>query len=108
MPQIELREPDFSKWLGIQMTPSPNDPDVFSSDSQGGLSLTEVATLETHRGKGKKVKTFWSATIRVNGYEATGNDFDRAAARDESWEKLKELVWPLIHNFERLGFLPPN
>ena len=89
------------------MIPEPSEPDFsFHSDPQEGIVLTEEAYLETHSGK--KSKTFWSVGIRVENFYTTGNDFDRAAARDEALAKLKELVSPLIQKFERLGFLPPN
>lgn len=99
--------PDFSKWLGLQMIPAANDPTFFRSEESDGIILTEVTTPESHRGKGRR-KEFWSVSIRVEDYHATGNDFDRSAARDEAWAKLKELVGPLIDKFGRLGFLPPN
>lgn len=105
MPNPELTQ-DFSRWLGILMIPSPNDPEFFRSDPQDGIVLTEEAALEPSRGK--KKKTFWSVVIQVENFHATGTGFDRAEARDEAWSKLKELVSPLVQKFERLGFLPPN
>ena len=90
------------------MAPSYQDPNFFRSESEGGIVLTELGTPESHRKSGKKRKVFWSVTIRVDDYHATGMDFDRAAARDEALVKLKEMVSPLIDKFGRLGFLPPN
>jgi hypothetical protein len=106
MPELELAR-DFSKWLGIQMVPAPNDPNFFRSEPQDGIILTEEGTPESHRGKRAR-KVFWSVSIRVEDYHATGNDFDRSAARGEAEAKFKELVGPLIEKFGRLGFLTPN
>ena len=103
-----MPELDFSRWLGLQMIPAKNDLTYLQSEECEGITLTEVTTPTHPLKKGKNRKEFWSVTIRVESYEANGNDFDRAAARDEAWGKLKELVGPLIQKFERLGFLPPN
>jgi len=100
--------PDFSKWLGLQMIPAKNNPTFFRSENCEGILLTEVTTPEHPLRKGKNRKEFWSVTILVDGFEATGNDYDRAEARAEAFEKLKGLVGPLIQRFERLGLLPPN
>lgn len=105
MPDSKL---DFSKWLGFQMVTDANDPTFFRSEGCEGIHLTEVVMATYPLKKGKNRKEFWSVSIQVNGFKEHGTSFDRAVARDEAWEKLKELVGPLIQNFERLGFLPPN
>jgi hypothetical protein len=100
-------ELEFTQWLGLRMLQDPIDPNSFRSEDDNGIQITEVGTPEAHRGK-KKRKVFWSVTLRVDSFYAIGNDFDRSAARDEAWAKLKELVGPLIEKFGRLGFIPPN
>lgn len=106
MPNPELT-PDFSRWMGVQMNPSLDDPNLFRSEPQEGIILTEEAYPEPRRGR-KKSKTFWSVTIKVDNFYATGNDFDREAARNEARVKLKDLVSPLVRKLKRLGLHTPN
>jgi hypothetical protein len=97
--------PDFSRWLGLLMIPDFNSPNFFRSEECEGITLTEEGTPEYPLRQGKKRKEFWTVSIRVEEYQANGNDFDRSAARDEALVKLKELVDPLIQKLEWLGIL---
>lgn len=89
------------------MNPSPDDPNVFRSELQEGIVLTEEAYPEPRSGR-KKSKTFWSVAVRVDNFYATGNDFDREAARNEARAKLKDSVSQLVLKLKRLGLLPPS